>query len=209
MPEYKGLLFVGDPHVASRAPGFRKDNFPETILEKLRWCLDYADENHLLCCFLGDTFNFPRDNANWLLGDLCRLLVNRPPLVIFGNHDCRENALGDDDSLSVLIKAKLVCIVSETEYWQGDICGRNVIVGGTSWGAYLPERFWEKVPKGTLTFWMMHHDVRLPGFETVGAFDPYEIPGIDVVVNGHIHKRLDEAVHHHVDPWDLRSEEHT
>ena len=34
---YKGLLFIVDPHLASRIPGFRKDNYPKTILAKLRW----------------------------------------------------------------------------------------------------------------------------------------------------------------------------
>ena len=67
MPEQMGLLFIGDPHLASRPPGFRKDDYPATILEKLRWCLHYAEENNLRPIFLGDLFDFPRDNANWLL----------------------------------------------------------------------------------------------------------------------------------------------
>ena len=29
-----GLLFIGDPHLASRVPGFRKDDYPRTILAK-------------------------------------------------------------------------------------------------------------------------------------------------------------------------------
>ena len=33
--EYEGLLFVGDPHLASRVPGFRKDDYPRVALEKL------------------------------------------------------------------------------------------------------------------------------------------------------------------------------
>ena len=36
MPEKRdnsaGLLFIGDPHVAHRPPGFRKDDFTATVL---------------------------------------------------------------------------------------------------------------------------------------------------------------------------------
>ncbi len=192
MPEYKGLIFIGDPHLASRVPGFRKDDYPEKILGKLAWCLEYADAQQLLPCLLGDTFNWPRDNSNWLVGEVCRLLVGRRTLAIFGNHDCRENALAADDSLSVLVKAGLIQIVDERNYWKGMVGGRQVIVGGTSWGEFLPDMFWDGVSPDVLVFWMVHHDVRVPGYETIGTFDPGEIAGIDVVVNGHIHTRLPE-----------------
>ena len=41
MPELTGILFIGDPHLASRAPGFRKDDYPRAILKKLQWSLGY------------------------------------------------------------------------------------------------------------------------------------------------------------------------
>ena len=40
--DFVGILFVGDPHVDARTPIFRKDNFAETILKKIQWCLEYA-----------------------------------------------------------------------------------------------------------------------------------------------------------------------
>jgi len=52
MNDCTGLLFIGDPHVASRPPGFRKDDYPEAILQKLQWALDYAREHRLgPCCW--------------------------------------------------------------------------------------------------------------------------------------------------------------
>ena len=27
--DYRGILFIGDPHLASQVPGFRKDDFPQ------------------------------------------------------------------------------------------------------------------------------------------------------------------------------------
>jgi len=69
--------------------------------------------------------------------------------------------------------------------------GRPVVIGGTSWGQSLPHRF-ERGPAGTLVFWMAHHDLKVPGYDE-GRLSPREVPGIDVVVNGHIHRRLEDV----------------
>ena len=45
---YVGLLVIGDPHVEGRQPGFRKDDFPNVILKKIAWCLEYAESYQLL-----------------------------------------------------------------------------------------------------------------------------------------------------------------
>src|SRR5438552_9043364 len=70
MPErdYRGLLIIGDPHLEGRQPGFRKDDYPNVILDKLAWCLNYANNNRLLPAILGDLFDKPRDNPTWMLG---------------------------------------------------------------------------------------------------------------------------------------------
>src|SRR5437868_3468302 len=68
--EFTGLLCIGDPHLASRVPGFRKDDYPRAILDKLTWAMNYARENRLLPTLLGDLFHWPRDNATRLLVQL-------------------------------------------------------------------------------------------------------------------------------------------
>ena len=40
--------------------------------------------------------------------------------------------------------------------------------------------------------WLAHHDVESPGSD-VGRFRPHEITGVDLVINGHIHRRRDEV----------------
>ena len=55
--DYQGLLLIGDPHLEGRIPGFRKDDYPNVILQKLTWALDYAAEQHLLPAILGDLFD--------------------------------------------------------------------------------------------------------------------------------------------------------
>lgn len=191
---YRGLLVIGDPHLASRVPGFRCDDYPRTILEKLRWSLDYACEQRLLPCLLGDLFHWPRDNANWLLGELLGLLTSEV-IGIWGNHDCTEDTLTDDDSLSVIARSGRLTLLHETSLWTGTINGRRVTVGGTPWGQRLPksiERPNDAV--ASLVFWLTHHDILFPGYEESGRFKPFEIPGIDVVLNGHIHRPLPDVV---------------
>jgi len=196
---YKGLLFIVDPHLASRIPGFRKDNYPETILAKLRWSLDYARNELLLPALLGDLFHYPRDNDNRLLGEVIRLLGLQKVVGIYGNHDCRENELGDNDSFSVVLKAKVLQLLDRDHIWKGQIGGRRVILGGTPWGKRLPESLSGEGPddtveeKGKLVIWVAHHDVSVPGYEEEGYFGPYEMPGVDVVINGHIHRHLEDV----------------
>lgn len=190
--EYKGMLFIGDPHLEGRVPGFRKDDYPHVILEKLGWCLRYAREHSLLPIILGDLFHLPRDNPNWLLGELVSLL-DIQVLSLYGNHDCHQDQLTDDDSFSVLLKAGRIRLADENTPWKGRMNGQEVIVGGTAWGKWLPKSF-DAIGIGkSLVFWIAHHDVKVPGYEEQGRFSPQEIPGIDVVINGHIHRRLDDV----------------
>src|SRR3954468_2321894 len=113
-----GLLFIGDPHLASRAPGFRTDEYPRTVMDKLRWALDYARQQRLMPVLLGDLFDFPRDNANWLLVELHNLLAPGT-LAIYGNHDCKENVPGENDSVSVLVASGLLRLLSDEDPWVG------------------------------------------------------------------------------------------
>ena len=186
--KYDGILFIGDPHLCSRVPGFRSDDYPDAILNKLAWCFDYAEEHSLKTALLGDLFHFPRDNANWLLTKIIRLMSRNVPLAIYGNHDVAENTLAPDDSLSVVAASGAITLVEDSEPWQGTIAGRNVVIGGTSWGRKLPT---ECSSDSDHTFWMTHHDLLVPGYEEFGRWRPKPLPGIEAVINGHIHRRLE------------------
>lgn len=190
---YQGILAIGDPHLESRIPGFRKDDYPRIALNKIAWCMSYAQTNQLLPIFLGDIFHLPRDNANWLLGELL-VLFNQGVIGIYGNHDVHQNELTEDDSIDILIKAGKYQLLNEKNIWQGRMNGRAVVIGGTSWGKFLPTRF-DFVGEDTspLVLWVTHHDVKIPGYEEQGRFNPREIPGIQVIINGHIHRRLENV----------------
>jgi predicted phosphodiesterase len=191
--DYTGLLFIGDPHLSARAPGFRKDDYPRAILTKLQWAMEYARSNLLVPVLLGDLFHYPRDNANWLLVELMNL-IDEPLLSISGNHDCSENALSSDDTLSVLAAAGKIRLLDQTGPWAGNLNGATVVVGGSCWGQVLPKQV-NRSAMGSpaLVFWVTHHDLRFPGYEELARAGCPEIPGIDLVVNGHIHRMLGDV----------------
>jgi predicted phosphodiesterase len=198
--DYQGLLIIGDPHLEARPPGFRKDDYPTVILEKLEWCFDYALNNRLLPAILGDLFDKPRDNPNWILGRLIDLFhLHREVLGLYGNHDVHYNPeLTEDDSLSLLVKAGRISLVSADSPWRGSVGGRRVAVGGSSYRQPIPDQF----PIGdednensygpSLAIWLTHHDINIPGYED-GFIKPREIEGVDLLINGHIHRRLDNV----------------
>lgn len=201
-----GVLFVGDPHLASRVPGFRRDDYPRAILDKLRFALDYAREHRLLPVLLGDLFDFPRDNANWLLVEL-HALLDRPTLAIYGNHDCKENEPTDNDSVSILVASGLLRLLSAERPWVGSANGCTLVVGGTCWGQKLPEAFDRSAyaaaggdGRGAGTgrpchvVWATHHDLPFPGYEESARRACGSVPGVDLIVNGHIHRYLGEVV---------------
>jgi predicted phosphodiesterase len=150
-----------------------------------------------LLVILGDLFHWPRDNATRLLVQLIELFEGTI-LGIAGNHDCRENELGADDALSVLWAAGRLRLLERSGPWSGRMGGRLVIVGGTAWGQPLPSEFDASDiatdQTSALVVWLKHHDVRFPGYPGFSRFDPHEIPGVDAVVNGHIHRPLADVV---------------
>ena len=59
---------------------------------------------------------------------------------IFGNHDCAETTLNENDTLSILISAGCLRLVSEQQPWIGKMSGRQVVVGGSSYRALVPKK---------------------------------------------------------------------
>lgn len=202
---FKGLLIFGDPHLEGRQPNFRKDDYPEVVLGKIEFCLDYCRQHQLLPVCLGDLFDKPRDNPNWLMGRLIEMTQQTPIVGIFGNHDCAQPQLTDDDSLSILVKSGGYQMVSSGDFWTGEINGRRLVVAGSSYRHTVPKTFdprlvptvsEKKSPANAqppLVIWLTHHDIDFKGYDS-GRFSAHEIENVDVLVNGHIHRRLDPIV---------------
>jgi predicted phosphodiesterase len=184
---YTGILFIGDPHLASRNPGFRRDEYPQAILGKLQWCMEHASRYQLLPVLLGDLFHWPRDNANWMLTDVINLFKQGEVLSIIGNHDTTERDLRPDDSLSVIHAAGAIKLLEKSGSWRGRIGGVPVQIGGTSWSSEIPSQVERQ--NDEFVIWLTHHNVGFAGAEE-NWLKPREIPGVDIVVNGHIHRPL-------------------
>jgi hypothetical protein len=188
--DVQGLLFIGDPHLEARIPGFRKDDYPQVALRKFRWCLQYARQHQLQPILLGDLFQLPQDNPNWLLSSVIES-IEEPLPAIYGNHDVRQNSLKPNDSIHILFAGGHLQRLSLESPWTGTVAGNPVVVGGTVWGERLPKQFSAEGPDHALTVWITHHDIFIPGYEEAGRIRPHDLPGIDLIINGHIHRRLD------------------
>lgn len=201
--QFEGLLVFGDPHLEGRQPNFRKDDYPNVILKKVEFCLDYCRKHKLQPVCLGDLFDKPRDNSNWMMGKLIEMTRQTPIIGIFGNHDCAQPELNDDDSLSVLVKAGGYKLVSAGEFWTGQINGRRLVVAGSSYRHPIPKTFDSRlVPQSNggspdtqapLVIWLTHHDIDFKDYDN-GRNAAHEIEHVDVLINGHIHRRLDPIV---------------
>lgn len=188
--DYNGLLFIGDPHLSSRVPGFRKDNYPEVVLNKLIWILDYAQANRLLPVILGDLFHWPRDNANWLVVRLMDIIGRKNVLGIVGNHDTTMHILQEDDTLAIIEAAGSIELLDRSGPWTGTIGGRSVLIGGSTWSSRLPrsvDHAQHKISDDTFVVWLTHHNVAFTDHDSSAWYRPHEIPGVDLVINGHIH----------------------
>jgi len=197
---FDGLLVIGDPHIEGRQPSFRKDEYPETILNKLEFCLEYCRKHNLQPVCLGDLFDKPRDNPTWILGRLIDMLSRTPMIGIYGNHDCADPELNKHDSLSLLIKSGGYRLVSGSDFWTGAVGGRRLVVAGSSYRHAIPTEFETRmVPtlegdtSPPLVLWLTHHDIDFAGYES-GRFAAHEITNVDLLINGHIHRRCDPIV---------------
>ncbi len=216
---FSGLLFIGDPHVEGRTPGFRRDNYPETVLAKLKWCIEYCEQQHLQPILLGDVFDKPRDNPNWLISRLLDIFKGRCIPTIFGNHDCANPHLDENDSLVLLSKAGAIRLLDEKNLCSFACEGRSVLVGGSPYRYPIPNVFSLRPdnvqliienPKGSmglstlpslnavcnpgLVVWLTHHDLTFPNPNEAVVTHLNELVGIDYVINGHIHKRASANV---------------
>ena len=145
---YRGIVCIGDPHLCSWAPGYRKDEMRGGARQASLGAGLLARSNDFLPVLLGDLFHVPRDNANWLIIQLMQLL-EPPILTIVGNHDLSEDLLCDHDSLEVLLAAGRLRRLDQRP-WIGSINGVPVAIGGTDNGQKLPRQSTRSARRSTL-----------------------------------------------------------
>ncbi len=184
-----GLFLIGDPHLADTPPGQRLDGYLDQIMVKLKACLDRADELGMVTVLLGDLFHKPRDNSNKMLVDLIRLFGSYENVwAVVGNHDKYQSRLTDDVSIAVLETAGVISPMKEAgpqfvlETKEG-----AVLVCASPDGTPLPRKHESEEDGPDTVIWLTHHNIQFPEFLDK-AYSIKELPGIDWLINGHIHR---------------------
>ena len=190
----KGLFLVADPHLADTPPGQRMPGYREQVLDKLAACLDRARELDLVPVILGDLFHWPRDNSNTLLVALIELFGPHRPFVLVGNHDKYQARLTQDVSLAVLQAAGVVRLMDEPgpQFVLTTPTG-DALIGASPDNAPIPIGFDRDGNTPGTVVWLTHHNLQFPEFPD-RATKLKELPGIDLVVNGHIHRPQQSVV---------------
>lgn len=187
-----GLLFIADPHLADTPPGQRLSGYLDQIMTKIEACLAHAEAENLHPVILGDLFHWPRDNSNHMLVELIRLFGQRTGpdrvRVLVGNHDKYQSRFTEDVTLAVLEAAGVVILMKEFgPQFVLETDNGNALVCASPDGTPLPKDYVREDDDPETVIWLTHHNIQFPEFID-RAYAIKELPGIDWLVNGHIHR---------------------
>jgi len=188
----KGLLLIADPHLADTPPGQRVDGYLDQVMTKLEACLDHADELGMVPVILGDLFHWPRDNSNKMLVELIRIFGLRTSenrvWALVGNHDKYQSRFTEDVSMAVLEAAGVLRLMKDDgPQFILDTDDGPVLIGASPDGTPLPKSYERQSDDPETVIWLTHHNIKFPEFID-RAYSIKELPGIDWVINGHIHR---------------------
>lgn len=188
LPAPAGFLFIGDPHVSSVQPGKRTDNYVAAVFGKLSQAAVICRQQNLIPVFLGDLIHRDGENSVGLLSRLTLKMQEFPciPLEVNGNHGKHSTVSVEEDVEFLLNAAGVLELMDQMQdIREFQISGTTVRMYVAPYGVQLPE----SVPAGEGVFNVMvsHHDLAFQGAYP-GAQELAEIAGLDMLVNGHMHK---------------------
>jgi predicted phosphodiesterase len=190
----KGFLFIGDPHVSSKKPGRRIDDYRASVLQKLKVAGEIARDNDLVPVVLGDLFHRADENDLATLSRLIEVFNAYPSkaIVVGGNHDKKEVVVKEADALNVLAVAGTVLLIDGKcrEVARYEMNGKTVALWITPYGAAVPTAIESTADTVIL---VTHADYAFAGAYP-DAKPIVEIKGCDMVVNGHMHKTTPSVV---------------
>jgi len=186
--EAKGVIFVGDPHNQSKAPGRRLDDYPRAIPEKMAFVRDMADRLGYAVVVCGDMVSKSQDSSALLLTRLGRAMRGDMPwFCLMGNHDIHEDSLTDDTTLACLEAMGLLSVFKEPGCMQIALPGETVALHYMPYGAEIPG----ELPAGPETnILLTHADIvakKDSGYP--GALLNPQVANCRIAVNGHVHKQ--------------------
>ena len=203
-----GLVFIGDPHLWSKTPGRRLDNYSQVTLNKLAAAAEISNRLNLWPVCLGDLFHHAKENNLEFLSKIMEVLreFDRPFLCAVGNHDLTERELTKGTALELLEQAGVLRtmrqngpfgIIEITDEMGGT---SNVLLGATPYGENIPPSLsrWTGLTRSVdhnatkkaigveHSVWITHDDMAFD-HRYPGAKDTHPIVGVDLVINGHMH----------------------
>lgn len=185
MHEYLGIQFIGDPHISSKRPGRRSDDYAASVLAKLEFCAQESIDRQLKTVILGDLFHSAGENNLTVLNRLFRALRSfyGEVLVLIGNHDKALFEISDKDALRLVFTAGVAAPLDETPC-DVRIAGSLVRLIGAGHGSPIPS----VVDRGNadVVCLVTHHDLAFGGAYP-GSQEIKEVKGADFCVNGHMH----------------------
>lgn len=192
---FDGILFVGDPHVNPMPPGRRKDDYLASVLGKLEFATEYANDKNLLIVCLGDLFHRQGINSLTTLNRLTRVLnkANHTWIVLDGNHDRDSAALTDDCAMTLLAQTGTILVPPNVGHnYRAEIAGKVVDLHFFPHEVPLPD---EVLASDNITIGVTHHTLAFEGGTFEGLVPLKAIRGMDMVVNGHLHDTKEPELH--------------
>lgn len=190
-----GFLWIGDPHLDSRRPGRRRDDYAQTVLDKIAQAIAIANAERLIPVFLGDLFNRHNESNLGVITSLIRILAQAwtPAIEPVGNHDVDGGDLCDTDTLMLLHESRALHVVRDSGLLGVFSCqGQPVCLGFTLHGHAIPNDV-RDLAQGRRCLWLTHHDIAFPG-SYPGALEPFAVLGCEQVVNGHMHAQQSDLL---------------
>lgn len=185
----RGFLFIGDPHVAAKAPGRRIDDYLTTVIGKLERAAELCHLYQLVPVFLGDLIHLDHENSIKLVSRLSQVLRKfpRPPIEVGGNHGKRLFESSEDDIENLLASLGLIQLAGTAGLVATfDFDGVAVNLHVCPHKSPLPNRL-PAAGDGAVNVLVTHHDLAFEGAYP-GAQAVTEIANCHMLVNGHMHK---------------------
>jgi hypothetical protein len=189
LTEYRGFLFIGDPHVSSVAPGRRIDDYLTTVLGKLSVAAKICHEQRLVPVILGDLIHRDKESSIALVNRLSRVLREFPctPIELDGNHG-KQQFRSTEGDVEHLLDAWGFLQLAREPGLVGSFVFDGMAVNLFAWphGEALPSA----LPAGStdsVNVLITHHDLAFEGAYP-GAKPVTSIGNCHMLVNGHMHK---------------------
>jgi len=186
------FLQINDVHLSDKNPRYRTDSYKEDVLDKLRFCMNLAEEKSVdFVLFTGDLFHVPQASkvSHRLVNDWLSIfdLSPCPIFIVPGNHDISGGRLDNLDRQPIgTLGAHSKATILEDGIVH-DING--VTLCGVGWNYSISADYIKsKLPKEKIDVLALHAPISLksnPFFETIGW---EELDGTARLVSyGHMH----------------------